>query len=153
MNTNWIFEDKEVDETMIPDGAIGFVYEISHCASGKMYIGKKNLWSHKYSVKTVVIKSGVNAGQKKKKKTKIQIPSDWKDYYGSSEYLKDEITKNGKEAYERKILRFCFSKSELSYYEIREQLMRDVLLSDDYYNSWISCKIHKTHMKHAKTNQ
>jgi hypothetical protein len=146
---DWVYNDKPVLDSEIPEAAIGFIYLITHIDSGKMYIGKKNLYSHKYSVRTVTVKSGVNKGSKVKKKTKIQIPSDWRDYYGSSDFLKEEIAKNGADRYRREIIRYCYSKSELSYYEIKEQLIRDVLLSDLYYNSWISCKIHKKHMKNS----
>jgi Putative endonuclease segE, GIY-YIG domain len=143
----WLFEQKEFNETDIPEGVIGFIYEIENLTNGMKYIGKKNFYSHKYSVRTVVVKTGPNKGTKKKKKTKIPIASDWKTYYGSSEWLKTVISETGVENFERRILKLCRSKSELSYYEIKEQIVRDVLLRDDYYNSWISCKIHRQHMK------
>lgn len=144
--TPWFYLDKELTLGDIPTTAVGFVYVIRHLLTGKMYIGKKGLYTNKISVKTVIIKSGPNKGQKKKKKTKIPVHSDWPTYYGSSEQLKTEIQEQGVENYSRTILRFCSSKSELSYFETKEQFLRDVLLSSDYYNSWITCKIHKAHV-------
>lgn len=140
----WYYNNEIYDE---PDEKyVGFVYLITNTETGKMYIGKKNLNTFKYSVKTVVVKSGAKKGQKVKKKTKIVIPSDWKDYYGSSDSLKADVEKQGKSKFSRTILRLCTAKAEMSYYEIKEQLVRDVLLNENYYNSWVSAKIHKAHM-------
>ncbi len=144
--TNWIYQNQEVKTETLPEDAIGFVYLIENSLTGKKYIGKKNLFTHKFSVKTVIIKSGPNKGLKKKKRTKIPIFSDWQDYYGSSENLKKEISETGSENYTRTILRFCKSKAEMSYYEAKEQFSRDVLLSEDYYNMWISVRTHKMHV-------
>jgi hypothetical protein len=146
---NWLFNDAEVTEESIPELAIGFVYIITNIQSSRKYIGKKNIYKNKISVKTVVIKSGPNAGTKKKKKTKIPVFSDWENYYGSSAELTEEISKLGKENYLREITRFCNTKSELSYYESKEIFVRDALLSNDYYNSWISCRIRKDHLKNC----
>ena len=35
----------------------------------------------------------------------------------------------------------------MSYMEAKEQFNREVLLSDEYYNGIINCKIHRTHVK------
>ena len=41
---NWIYQGKEFDETDIPEGAVGFIYEMISIIDGKLvrYIGKKN---------------------------------------------------------------------------------------------------------------
>jgi hypothetical protein len=145
-STAWYYQDKELELDQIPEGSIGFVYLIEHKTTGRKYIGKKSLYVNKISVKTVLIKSGPNKGQKKKKKTKTPVYSDWQTYYGSSELLKTEVDQQGTEMYLRTILQFCASKSQMSYVETKEQFVRDVLLSDEYYNSWITCKIHKAHV-------
>ena len=149
MNTTssaWHYNDKELELTDVPELAIGFVYLVEHRITGKKYVGKKGLYTNKISVKTILIKSGPNKGLKKKKKTKIPVYSDWQTYYGSSDFLKAEILEQGVESYKRTILHWCKSKSEMSYKETKEQFLRDVLLSDDYYNAWITCKIHKAHV-------
>lgn len=145
-STAWHYQDKELELSDIPESAIGFVYLIEHNITGKKYIGKKGLFVNKISVKTILIKSGPNKGAKKKKKTKTPVYSDWQTYYGSSDFLKAEIAEQGLDNYSRTILQFCSTKSEMSYRETKEQFVRDVLLSDEYYNSWITCKIHKAHV-------
>ena len=49
--------------------------------------------------------------------------------------------------WERRIIRLCKSKGEMSYYEAKEQFDRNVLLDDSYYNEFIGCKIHSKHIK------
>lgn len=131
----------------IPDDctAIGFVYLITNTVSNKKYIGKKNFYTNRTKVKTVTLKTGL----KKKKNIKVKAESDWMNYYGSSEDLKKDVDLYGSEKITRQILRLCYTKGELSYYEIRYQLMEDVLLHPEmWYNSWVSCKIHRLHLKH-----
>jgi hypothetical protein len=38
----------------------------------------------------------------------------------------------------------------LSYMELKEQMLREVLLNDDYYNGIIQVKIHRSHVKNLK---
>jgi len=40
----------------------------------------------------------------------------------------------------------CEKKGIMSYLEAREQFDRNVLLSDEYYNNFIGCKIHSKHV-------
>ena len=119
----------------------GFVYCITNRATGKKYIGKKFFWSKR----TLPPLKG-----KTRKRKKI-VMSDWQDYYGSNEELKMLVEKNGKDVYHREILRLCKTKGECSYYEAKLQFENDVLLSDEYYNEFIGCKIHASHIKHLKS--
>ena len=119
----------------------GFVYCITNRATGKKYIGKKFFWSKR----TLPPLKG-----KTRKRKKI-VMSDWQDYYGSNEELKMLVEKNGKDTYHREILRLCKTKGECSYYEAKLQFENDVLLSDEYYNEFIGCKIHASHIKHLKS--
>ena len=119
----------------------GFVYCITNRATGKKYIGKKFFWSKR----TLPPLKG-----KTRKRKKI-VMSDWQDYYGSNEELKMLVEKNGKDIYHREILRLCKTKGECSYYEAKLQFENDVLLSDEYYNEFIGCKIHASHVKHLKS--
>lgn len=115
---------------------VGFVYMITERDTGKKYIGKKFFWATR---RLPPLK-----GQKRKRKVTKQ--SDWMDYYGSSEELKEMVEKKGDEAYYREILHLCKTKGECSYLEAKEQFLRDVLLRDDYYNAFIGCKIHAKHL-------
>jgi len=137
----WTFEN-EIVETL-PDDCVGFVYLIVNRANGRKYIGKKLAKFSKTTTKTVTLKNGT----KKKKKVRSKIDSDWQDYYGSSNELSKDIELLGKENFTREILFFCKSKAECSYIEAREQFLRKVLESDDYYNNNIMCRIHGSHIK------
>lgn len=137
----WLYEGKEVDE--VSSDFVGFVYIITNKITNRKYIGKKLLKFSKTKVKTVTLKNGT----KKKKRIKEQIDSDWKDYYGSSKELLEDIEILGKDNFEREILFFCKSKAECSYIEAREQFINKVLESDDYYNNNIMCRIHGSHIK------
>jgi hypothetical protein len=116
---------------------IGFVYQITNNLTGKKYIGKKNF----YFSKTKQVKG-------KKKRTKVE--SDWRDYYGSNKELSADVDTYGKENFKREILMLCMSKGDFAYYEAKLQFDNKVLESQDYYNTWISCRIHKKHLTFNK---
>lgn len=115
---------------------VGFVYLITELDTNMKYVGKKFFWSTR---KLPPLKGT------KRKRTVVK-QSDWQDYYGSSEHLKEAVEKKGAEAYHREILHLCKTKGECSYLEAKEQFDRDVLLRDDYYNAFIGCKIHAKHL-------
>lgn len=133
----WHYQGQEL--TDIPDKAISFVYLITHIESGRMYVGKKGFWSTKTKV--------VKVKDKPDKKKKVKTESDWPKYYGSNDDLKDAIKLHGKDAFRRDILHICYSLSEASYLELREQMDRRVLESDDYWNHWIMFRGRKDHIK------
>ena len=137
----WLFEGTEVEN--LPEDCVGFVYIITNKLSGRKYIGKKLAKFSKTTVKTVKFKNG----NKRKKKIKSKIDSDWREYYGSSPELLKDIEQLGAENFTRQILYYCKSKAECSYIEAREQFTRRVLESDDYYNGIINCRIHGSHIK------
>lgn len=137
----WYYQGSPVTEP--PEDAIGFVYLIENLVSGRKYIGKKLLTFSKTSYKVVKLKNGT----KKRKKIKGRVESDWKEYYGSSDALLKDIELLGKDKFKREILYYCKSKAETSYIEMREQVLRKVLETDDYYNGIIQVKIHKNHIK------
>lgn len=140
----WLYKNEPL--MLTPDGIQGFVYLLTCLVTNKKYIGKKNFITHKYSVKTIVVKSGKNKGTKKKKKTKIPIDTDWRDYYGSSEDLKNHIEEVGKHNIKREILYLCETKGEMGYLEAKEQFVRDALISEDYFNKWIMVRVRKDHI-------
>ena len=81
-------------------------------------------------------------GIKVKKKIKSKVDSDWRDYYGSSDALTLDVQALGIHNFTREILYYCYSKSECSYIEAREQFKHRVLESDDYYNGHIQVRVH-----------
>jgi hypothetical protein len=116
---------------------IGFVYIITNLSNEKKYIGKKNFYFSKIK-------------QVKGKKKRYKVESDWKDYYGSSDKLNEDVHLFGENNFKREILRFCSSKGEMTYFEAKYQFQYDVLESDQFYNSWINCKINKKHLTFLK---
>jgi len=137
----WTFNKQVVDT--LPEDCVGFVYLIENLTNNRKYIGKKLSKFSRTSTKTVVLKNGT----KKKKKVRTKVDSDWLEYYGSSIELQKDIETIGKEHFTREILYFCKSKAECSYIEAREQFVRKVLESDEYYNNNIMCRIHGSHIK------
>ncbi len=136
----WTYEGKLFSSEDI-DGHAGFVYEITDTLNGKKYIGKKKLSSTR-TLKPL-------KGQKRKRK--VVSESDWMDYYGSSEEVKALVEEFGPERFQRKILRLCKTTAEMSYYEMKEQVERDVLLKpDEYYNAFVGGKVHRNHLKHLQ---
>lgn len=120
----------------------GFVYCITHRGTNRKYIGKKFFWSKK----TLPI-------TKTRKRRKITyVESDWKTYYGSNKHLNEELEQHGKEFYHREILHLCKTKGECAYMETKEQFDREVLLSDNYYNGIINCRIGAKSLKNICTN-
>ncbi len=124
----------------------GIIYLVTNIINDKKYIGKKLLWNRrKTKVKT---KSG---GTKTKYVTK---ESDWKKYYGSNKLLQEQVQEVGGDKYYREILRFCKTKGECSYYEAKYQFDYDVLLDPaNFYNRWISVKVHTIHLKNLLDTQ
>lgn len=130
----WLYEDKEF---ILEDDSswYGFIYQIENLTNGKKYIGRKYF----SSAKTKVVKG---------KKKRSRVESDWKEYYGSSPTLKADIDLLGKEQFKRTILYLCKGRAECSYRETQEIFRTDAILRDDFYNSWVSAKIHAIHLKH-----
>lgn len=135
----WYYDGEEFTSEMIGDYT-GFVYVITDLSNEKKYVGKKLFQSKR---KLPPLKG------KTRKRTKI-IESDWMDYFGSSEEVKLLVEEKGTSNFKREILHLCNTKGEMSYLEAKEQFDRNVLLSDEYYNGIINCKIHRTHVKNLK---
>ena len=123
----WYYNGEILNEEDVED-YVGMVYLLENTENGRKYVGKKFFHRKKtYQVK-----------KKKKKKT---VQSDWKDYYGSSKELLEDIEKIGKDKIRRTVLHLCKSKTQCSYYELKEQVDREVLLTEDYYNGFVGGKI------------
>lgn len=131
----WYYKNEPYETT--PEEYQGFVYLITELDTGKKYIGKKNFWRPKVLPKN----------SKRSRRVRTRTESDWQRYYGSSEHLQHLVESRGSERFRRDILYLCKTKGEMSYYEAKLQFERDVLLSDEYYNEFIGCKIHSKHLK------
>lgn len=122
----WLYNDKELTDEDI-QGYYGFIYQIDNLIDGRSYIGRKYF-----------TKAGTKQVKGKKRKTRKQ--SDWKDYYGSSPRLLEDIEKLGKENFKRSIVRLCKTRGETNYWEAKLQFLNEVLESDRYYNDNILVK-------------
>lgn len=136
----WYYNNEEYKDT--PEEYQGFVYEITELSTGKKYIGKKNFWRPKTLPKN----------SKRSRRVKTRVESDWREYYGSNVALQRLVEEHGSDGYKRVILHLCKTKGEMSYMEAKLQFMFDVLLSDDYYNEFIGCKIHAKHISQLKNS-
>jgi hypothetical protein len=126
---DWTYKGKLVDS--LPEDCEGFVYLITNTTNDKKYIGKKNAKATKTRPPL--------KGKKRKRRTTVE--SDWRDYWGSSDNLLNDIEALGKEKFTREILHMCPSRGIASYLEAREQFERRVLESDEYYNGIINVRI------------
>ena len=131
----WIYNDNIFEEA--PEEYQGFVYMIIENDTGKKYIGKKFFWKPK----TLPITKS------RKRRVRTRVESDWKTYYGSSKEVQLLVENKGEENFKRIIMKLCKTKGECSYYEAKLQFENDVLLSDEFYNEFIGCKIHSKHIR------
>ena len=104
----------------------GFVYRITNLQDGRKYIGRK------YFTQRRKPRGG---------KRRVTSESDWKKYYGSSDELKSDVKRLGKETFKREIISLHKSLGKVNYEETRQLFLNNVLtesLADgtpSYYNS------------------
>jgi len=135
----WYCNNEEVTE--VPSKVVGFVYLITSLVDGRKYLGKKKATFKKTAIKTVKLKNG----EKRKKKIRSEIPSDWMDYYGSSAELTKEVETHGKDKFKREILCWCYTLTELGYMEAKYQFDTDCLRKPtEYFNSWIFLRVRRS---------
>ena len=74
-------------------------------------------------------------------KRRVSSESDWKKYYGSSEELKQDIKKYGRNIFKREIISLHRTLGKVNYEETKQLFLNNVLMEalDDgtpaYYNS------------------
>ena len=137
----WLYQGQVFNNSMIPKNAEGFVYEMQAVIDGKLvrYIGKKNFYS--ITKKRFGKKALSSMQDKRAKKYTMQKKLTYLDYYSSNAVLKD-AHKAGIEI-RRYMLKICFSKMELTYYETKFQFVRGVLESDEFLNGNILGRFYK----------
>jgi hypothetical protein len=138
MSKVWLLEGKPYDPKFedIPSEYVGFVYRITDTETGEMYIGQKRF----RKTKTLP----VTKTRKRRKKTLVE--SDWRTYHSSSEVIKENVAAGHSDRYRREILRFGYSKGDLSLIETILQIKNGVLFKDEYLNGIINCRIHQKHI-------
>ena len=121
----WIYQGTTFTSADI-DSFFGFVYCITNNKNGRQYIGRKYFWKFRTP---------------RGKKRKVKSESDWKNYYGSSEELKEEIQRLGRQNFRRTILSLHKTAGKTNFEETRQLFVHGVLTEqlDDgtpkYYNS------------------
>lgn len=120
----WLFDGKPFDTDDI-NGYEGFVYVITDLSSGRKYIGRKYF----HNIRKV-------KGKKKRQRTE----SDWKEYYGSSDELKNEVERLGKENFKREIVSLHTTRGDCNYMEVKLQFVWDVLEDETWINGNINGK-------------
>ena len=136
---SWIYQNKMFTDEHIPDGSVGFVYQMSAIIDGKVvsYIGKKNFYA---SVKTKLSKKAMPTDKRLKTYKRVTKTS-YQNYYSSNDVLK-KAHKDGV-VIKRDILKICYSKNELTYQEVKHQFLLGVLESDLYLNGNILGRFYK----------
>jgi hypothetical protein len=146
---NWLHQNIEITEEVIPEEAVGFIYMITHIPTGKYYIGKKSLESVrnvKIGVRELArIKeerklAGIRGSLPKKKK--VRKASDWEKYYSSNEWINEQVKEGKKDEFKREVIQFCNSKKSLSYYEVYWMFKYDVLSDENSLNGNILGKFY-----------
>lgn len=128
----WLYNGEPFNE--VGDN-YGFVYIITNIQTGRKYIGKKFFWTTKRK-------------QVNKKRKSYKVESDWKDYWSSSEELKQDVQALGTENFTREIIHLCPNKGTTNYLEAKEQFTRGVLEDKEtWYNTWIMVKVTRSHVK------
>ena len=121
----WLYQGTTFTSADIDD-KFGFVYCITNEQNGRQYIGRKYFWKFRTP---------------RGKKRKVKSESDWKNYYGSSEELKEEIQQLGRCNFSRVMLSLHKTAGKTNFEETRQLFVKGVLtesLSDGtpkYYNS------------------
>lgn len=136
---SWIYKGAVFTDQNIPEGAIGFIYEMSAVISGKSvsYIGKKNFAA---STKKPLGKKKAPIDKRKKTYTRVSKLA-YQNYFSSNDILK-QAHKDGI-LIKREIVKICFSKSELTYEEVKQQFIYGVLEHDFYLNGNIAGRFYK----------
>ncbi len=134
---SWTYKNNEmVDITQFPENTYGFVYINRHIPTGKSYIGKKILQftkKAKLGKKELLALTGI-IGRRPSYKLIVK-ESDWKTYYGSQKDIKQILVEGKKDEFERTILKCVQSKKQLTYFEIKYQMLYEVLEKpDEFFN-------------------
>ena len=138
----WTYLGKTFDSEDILDN-YGFIYRITNTTNGYDYLGRKYFITIK---KRPPLKG-------KKNKRRETVETDWKDYWGSSARLVEDMARLGKDKFTREIIHLCKSRGETNYMEAYYQFKEGVLLKENNYNGIIQIKLGKGSVKDLIINE
>ena len=142
---NWTYKNQEITGISdFPNNTMGFIYRVVHIPSGKAYIGKKVL-QHTRKVRLTKKELAEYAGVVGRKPSfKLAVKeSDWQTYWGSNKYLKELMKEEPLENFERQILACAPTKKLLTYYEVKYQMVYQVLEKpNEFFNDNILGKFY-----------
>ena len=125
------FESEDINEYY------GFIYRITNTVNGYDYVGRKYF-------KTIKKRPPLKGKKNKRRET---VETDWKDYWGSSARLVEDMARLGKDKFTREIIHLCNSRGETNYMEAYYQFKEGVLLKENNYNGIIQIKLGKGSVK------
>jgi hypothetical protein len=128
------FESEDINEYY------GFIYRITNTVNGYDYVGRKYF-------KTIKKRPPLKGKKNKRRET---VETDWKDYWGSSARLVEDMARLGKDKFTREIIHLCKSRGETNYMEAYYQFKEGVLLKENNYNGIIQIKLGKGSVKDLK---
>ena len=144
--SNWLYNNDSSKIAIAEDFSTdeyGFIYKITNLETGKYYIGKKAFF-HNKKKKLTKKEIAEQSGPGRKATTKVeQVNSGWQSYWGSSKELLADIKTLGEDKFERLITNFAKTKKQLTYYELKAQILCDALFDDKSYNDNILGKFFK----------
>ena len=129
--TPWIYKQEPCDRWWFPpEGAYGFTYEIVCKPNKRRYIGKKSF-----------------KRKRKDKNNKIFLAeSNWRNYFGSSNHVDNDVSLYGYRAFDREMLKICYSSLELSYQETKLLFVHETIETDEFYNQSIGGKYYASNL-------
>jgi len=150
---SWTYKTHKIgDITQFPENTFGFVYIVTHIPSGKAYIGKKVLFHNKkqkIGKRELEKLSGV-VGRRPAYKLVVK-ESDWLNYYGSQKEIKQLLLEGKKEEFQRTILKMCPDKKSLTYFEVKYQMIYQVLEKpNEFFNDNILGKFYTRDLANIK---
>lgn len=119
--SHWTYKGTNFNE--VSKDVFGFVYRIESVDRTIKYIGKKQV--HTWQ------------------KGRGHRESNWRRYTSSSTELKEIIKKKGTSQFKFEIIELCYSKIELTYNEMKHQVLNDVLHDPTYLNKQILGRFYK----------
>lgn len=138
----WTYRGQEFTVDQI-GSYFGFVYLILDTVTGKLYIGQKRFFF------TKTLPPLKSSGSKRKRR--VTYLSDWITYHGSNRTLQQLVSENQDPLrFRREILHLCMNASEMNYIETREIFSRNALLSPQYFNEYVQCRINANSVKNLQ---